>query len=125
MNFEYVAGFEPKDLMMIQYLPALCTLLLASLVIVIIKRKGHPYLLAGFVLLPISVIWYLYDMLFSKHVDRSQALILAGVASVLGIAGIASTSIVPADDTILNIMALAATVLAAIFIIIAIAQHRK
>jgi uncharacterized membrane protein len=122
---QYFAGFGPKDLMEFLYLPAYGILLLVSLVLLSIKRRGRPYPLAILVFPLAGLGWYLYDKLSTKQVDRSQALVLLGIVTVTAILAIASTSLVPEQDSIINLMALLATVCSLCFSVAAIIQRNK
>lgn len=119
----YFAGFEPKDLMAFLYLPAIGILLLASLIIFIVKRKGHPYSLTIIVFPLFPFGWYLYDKLSKRQVDRSQTLLLIGVVAVIAIFAVANTSIIPEQDQAVNAMALLATASSLCFFLVAVRQR--
>jgi hypothetical protein len=122
---QYFAGFGPKDLMVFLYLPAIGIILVGSIIVLILKRRGRPYSLAILVFPIAALIWYLYDKLSLKNTDRSQALLLAGTALVVGIYALATTSLIPETDTAVNGMALLATISAFLFFIAAILKRRN
>jgi hypothetical protein len=123
--FQYLAGFGPKDFMVIFYIPAIGILLLGSLVIFALKRRGHPYSLMIITFPPAALAWYLYDRVNTKQVDRSQALVLAGVFAVVGVFLLASSSLIPEMQDAVNAMALFATIVAVCFCILGILQRNK
>ncbi len=121
----YFAGFGPKDLMAFLYLPAVGIILIGSIIILILKRRGHPYSLAILAFPPAALGWYLYDKLSLRNTDRSQALLLVGATSVVGIYIFATTSLIPETDIAVNGMALLATISALLFFIAAISKRNK
>lgn len=125
LAFQYFAGFGPKDLMVFLYLPAFGILLIGSIIVLLLKRNGHPYSLAMLVFPLAALGWYLYDKFSSRQVDRSQAMLLGGAIIVIGMYALASSSLIPEEDSAVNAIALLATASAFIFLIAAIMHHKK
>lgn len=124
-SFHYFAGFGPKDLMAFLYLPALGIILVGSIIVLLLKRRGHPYSLAIVASPLASLVWYLYDKLSLKNTDQSQALLLGGAILVVGIFALATTPLIPETTTAVNGMALLAVISAFIFLIVAVVKRNK
>jgi hypothetical protein len=137
-NLQLIAGLDAKFLMEMYYLPAIGILLLASVVFLTKKPKGHPYVLGVILLtalplyfwfyLPVlfaPIGWYIYDKFVTKSVDRSQALLLAGVTVVVGILAIAKSSLIPEENLPIIMMALLATIVSIFFTVVAVLQRNK
>ena len=137
-NLQLIAGLDAKFLMEMYYLPAIGILLLASVVFLTKKPKGHPYVLGVILLtalplyfwfyLPVlftPIGWYIYDKFVTKSVDRSQALLLAGVTVVVGILAIAKSSLIPEENLPIIMMALLATIVSIFFTVVAVLQRSK
>lgn len=137
-NLQLIAGLDAKFLMEMYYLPAILILLLASVVFLIKKPKGHPYTLGLLLLLtslpylwlylvvllaPLG--WYTYDKFVTKSVDRSQALLLVGATVVIGILAIAKSSLIPEENLPVTMMALLATIVSIFFTATAVLQRNK
>jgi len=125
LAFQYFAGFGPKDLMVFLYLPAFGIILIGSIIVLLLKRKGHPYTLTTLIFPLAALGWYIYDKFSSHQVDRSQAILLGGAVTVIGILGLASSSLIPEEDTAVNALALLATICAFFFLISAVMQRKK
>lgn len=104
-------------------------LILLSLIMFAIKRRGHPYVLLAVlpsnIFFPLCVMWYLYDQFFSHQVDKPQALVLAGLSVVSGTVFLASTQLIPEDSGSIGMMAVLATIAAIGFMTAAVRQFRK
>lgn len=137
-NLQLIAGLDAKFLMEMYYLPAIGILLLASVVFLTKKPKGHPYVLGVILLtalplyfwfyLPVlfaPIGWYIYDKFANKSVDRSQVLLLVGVTVVVGILAIAKSSLVPEENLPIIMMALLATIVSIFFTVVAVLQRNK
>jgi len=137
-NLQLIAGLDAKFLMEMYYLPAIGILLLASVVFLTKKPKGHPYVLGVILLtalplyfwfyLPVlftPIGWYIYDKFVTKSVDRSQALLLAGVTVVVGILAIAKSSLISEENLPIIMMALLATIVSIFFTVVAVLQRNK
>lgn len=124
-SFHYFAGFGPKDLMAFLYLPAIGIILVGSIIVLLLKRNGHPYSLAMVASPLAAIIWYLYDKLSLKNTDRSQALLLGGAVLVVGIFALATTPLIPETTVAVNGMALLAVINAFIFLIVAVIKRNK
>jgi hypothetical protein len=122
---QYFAGFGQKDFMALLYLPALGIILIGSIIVLILKRRGRPYSLA-ILATPLAALgWYLYDKLSLRNTDQSQELLLAGAILVVGIFILATTSLVPETNTAVNGMALLAATSAFCFFIAAIFKRNE
>lgn len=119
------AGFGPKDLMMLYYFPSFGLLILTSIIILALKRGGHPYPLLLLVFPLAAPIWYLYDKIFAKKTDYPQSMVLTGSIIVILILAIASTALIPETDDAVSLMALVALVSSLITLIIAIKFRNK
>lgn len=122
---EYFAGFQPKDLMFFLYLPAIGLVTLASIIILIIKRRGHPYVLLPLIYPIIAITWYFFDRTTGNRPDRSQTILLIGLISVFGVYAVASSKIVPNTSGAVNLFAVIATVFGAAFTIYAFRERNK
>ncbi len=124
-----IAGFGPKDLMMVYYAPAIGVLALCSFIFLVIdlikKRRTRPYVASYFIVYIFAYVWYAYDKVKKHDVDHAQAILLGGFSVVLAVLTIASTPIVPETRVAVNAAALAATALALIFLTVAIFAYCK
>jgi hypothetical protein len=121
----YIAGFAPKDLMGLLYLPSLGVILAGSIIVLILKRRGRPYPLALLIFPLGAFVWYIYDKFSLRNTDKSQALLLYGGVSVMGIFGLATTALIPETENAVNGMALLAAISAFFFFISAIVKRKR
>ncbi|MDQ2973190.1 MAG: hypothetical protein M3Q79_01755 [bacterium] len=119
------AGFGPKDLMGILYIPAIGFLIITSVLILILKKRGRHYILATLVFLPASFIWYLYDKIALRKVDRNHERIVIGYMAVFGIYALASSPLIRNTSAAVNAMAGLATLTAVVVAVISVNKRNN
>lgn len=123
--FEIVAGFAPKDLMFLMYIPIYLVIIVISIAMMFYQKKGIPHASLALIFPLVPVISYLYDKFIRKGIVKSQEILLFDMVAVSVVYTVANSSIIPNTSEAVDLMFGVAVLVGLIFAIASIVYRKR